>query len=62
MLTYTPDYTFRSFCYEFTKVESEEFGDKWSMIFSIRKPTYGLDYITRKAETLNIEIELIPAS
>jgi GTP-binding protein HflX len=57
-LSYTPDYNFRSFCYEFTKVESEEFGDNWTMIFSIRKPTYGLDFLEQKAKTLNVKIEL----
>ena len=57
-LSYTPDYNFRSFCYEFTSVESEEFGDKWTMIFSIRKPTYGLDFLERKAKTFNVQIEL----
>jgi len=57
-LSYTPDYNFRSFCYEFTKVESEEFGDNWEMVFSIRKPTYGLDFLEQKAKTLNVKIEL----
>ena len=57
-LKYTPDFNFRSFCYEFTKVESEEFGDNWSMTFSIRKPTYGLDFLTQKAKALNVQIEL----
>ncbi len=57
-LSYTPDYNFRSFCYEFTKVESEEFGDNWKMVFSIRKPTYGLDFMEQKAKTLNVKIEL----
>ena len=57
-LSYTPDYNFRSFCYEFTNVESEEFGDNWTMIFSIRKPTYGLDFLEQKAKTLNVKIEL----
>ncbi len=57
-LTYTPDFNFRSFCYEFTKVESEEFGDNWTMTFSIRKPTYGLDFLTQKAKALNVQIEL----
>ena len=57
-LRYTPDFNFRSFCYEFTKVESEEFGDNWKMTFSIRKPTYGLDLLSQKAKALNVEIEL----
>jgi GTP-binding protein HflX len=57
-LRYTPDFNFRSFCYEFTKVESEEFGDNWTMTFSIRKPTYGLDFLTQKAKALNVQIEL----
>lgn len=57
-LSYTPDFNFRSFCYEFTKVESEEFGDNWTMTFSIRKSTYGLDFLTQKAKALNLQIEL----
>jgi hypothetical protein len=32
------------------------------MTFSIRKPTYGLDFLKRKAEALNVDIELKAAS
>jgi hypothetical protein len=28
------------------------------MTFSIRKPTYGLDFLTQKAKALNVQIEL----
>ena len=43
------------------EVESEEFGDNWKMTFSIRKPTYGLDLLSQKAKSLNVEIELTAA-
>lgn len=58
LIKYTPSFIFRSFCHEFATVEKEVFGDHWSMIFSIRKPTYGLDFIKRKAEALQVSIEI----
>jgi hypothetical protein len=58
LLRYDPNFNFRSFCHEFTKVEEESFVDPWQMVFSIRKPTYGLDFIKRKAEDLTIQIKI----
>ncbi len=58
LLKYTPNHIFRSFCHEFTTVEEESFEDQWLMIFSIRKPTYGLEFIKRKSEVLNITLEI----
>ncbi|MHA2094234.1 MAG: GTPase HflX [Candidatus Hodarchaeales archaeon] len=58
LLKYAPNYNFRSFCHEFASVEEESFGDQWLMIFSIRKPTYGLEFIKRKAEALNVTLNI----
>ena len=59
MLRYSPDHNFRSFCHDFTIVEEESFSDQWTMTFFIRKPTYGLDFIKQKAESLQVKFELI---
>jgi GTP-binding protein HflX len=58
LLRYAPNFNFRSFCHEFTTIEEETFEDPWQMIFTIRKPTYGLEFIKRKAEALRVGIEI----
>lgn len=58
LLKYNPNHVFRSFCHEFTTVEEESFEGQWSMTFSIRKPTYGLEAIKRKGEALNVTFEV----
>jgi GTP-binding protein HflX len=57
-LEYSPDHNFRSFCHDFTIVEEESFGDRWMITFSIRKPTYGLDFLKQKANSLQVKIDL----
>ncbi len=57
-LKYSPDHNFRSFCHDFTLVEEESFGDQWTMTFAIRKPTYGLEFLKQKADSLEVKIDL----
>ncbi len=57
--SFSPNYQFRAFCYDFTNVEHETFenGD-WEMIISLRKPKYGLEILKHRAQTLGIKVEM----
>jgi GTP-binding protein HflX len=56
---YPPNHEFRSFCYEFAYIESEEFNENdWAIKFSLRKPDYGLEIIEYKAKELGIKIDM----
>ena len=57
--SYSPNHQFRSFCYDFTKVEHETFeNNDWEMIISLRKPKYGVEILKHRAELLGIEIKM----
>ncbi len=57
--SYSPNYQFRAFCYDFTNVEHEAFkNNDWEIIISLRKPKYGLEMLKHRAQALGIKIEL----
>lgn len=56
---YPPNHQFRSFCYESTHVEKEQFfPDVWVMEFTTRKPGNETSRIQNKGKILGIEIEI----
>ncbi len=57
---FDPNPTFRAFIYENTNVESEEFNNNWTLVFSYRKPRKSLEFFKNKAMSLGIEYEILP--
>ncbi len=56
---YPANHSFRSFCHEFDRIESEVCNhSRWEMFFSLRNPEFSLPYLKRKAKTLGVPIEL----
>lgn len=57
--SFSPNYQFRAFCYDFTNVEHETFeNDDWEMIISLRKPKYGLEILKHRAQALGIQLKV----
>ncbi len=58
--SYPPNHQFRAFCWEYTHVLHESFGNsnQWEMIFSLRKPKYGVEILKQQARLLGISIEM----
>ncbi|MFX0182780.1 MAG: GTPase HflX [Candidatus Hodarchaeota archaeon] len=57
--SYSPNYQFRSFCFNFTNVIHETFSDdNWIIEFTIRKPDYGIEVLKHQARTLGLEVEM----
>lgn len=58
-LLYSPNPIFRAFIHENALVEAEKYQDKWSLIFSSRKPRKSLELFKKKANSLGIKYKLI---
>ncbi|NHJ00809.1 MAG: GTPase HflX [Candidatus Heimdallarchaeota archaeon] len=56
---YPANHSFRSFCYENARIESESCTHSdWEMIFGLRNPEYSIPNIKRKAKALGVPVEL----
>ena len=57
-LIYSPSSIFRALIFENVIVESEEFNEKWKIVFSYRKPVKNLEFLKKKAESLGLEYKI----